>query len=107
MRDLLDRYGRVHIINLLGQKERSAEFQLSQAFGDSVGELALADVQMMDFDFHQAVKGSQFENLNVMVHKLRDSIDGFGYSLYNHASKEIIMRQSGVFRVNCLDCLDR
>lgn len=38
---------------------------------------------------------------------MRDVIKAFGFSCYNLSSGKVIKKQTGVFRTNCLDCLDR
>lgn len=107
-RDLIKLYGKQHVVNLLGQKEGSAELILSDAFNQHVRKLETGDfVKMANFDFHAAVKGSQYENLEVLVNQLRGSIKEFGYFLANTKTKQTISTQQGTFRVNCLDCLDR
>jgi hypothetical protein len=109
-RDLINRYGKQHTVNLLGQKEGSAEHVLTEAFKQHLRLLsseAKDFVKMTNFDFHQVVKGNQFENLVLLTSDLRDQIREYGYFLYNMKSKETMMQQVGTFRVNCLDCLDR
>jgi hypothetical protein len=36
-----------------------------------------------------------------------DLIKVYGFTSFNLSSAKIIKKQSGVFRTNCLDCLDR
>ena len=38
---------------------------------------------------------------------LQDSLNLFGWFTYDMNRQEVITRQDGIFRVNCLDCLDR
>lgn len=108
MQDLIDRYGDQCVINLLSQKDNAAEQTLTEAFGQHVRALNLPEkVRMVNFDFHQAVKGSQFENLGILMNDIRDSSDSFGYFLYSTSEKSMLRLQTGAFRVNCIDCLDR
>jgi hypothetical protein len=64
-------------------------------------------VRLTNFDFHAVVKGNQFDNLSSLIQMLRQSIKEYGGFLMNLRSREIVSLQQGVFRVNCLDCLDR
>jgi hypothetical protein len=41
------------------------------------------------------------------MQSVRDHIDRFGFSMSDAHTGAIITEQKGVFRVNCLDCLDR
>jgi hypothetical protein len=105
-RDQIDRWGKVHVVNLLSQKE--AEAQLTEAFSQQVLSLGMSDyVRLTNFDFHAVVKGNQFDNLSSLIQMLRQSIKEYGGFLMNLRSREIVSLQQGVFRVNCLDCLDR
>jgi inositol-1,4,5-trisphosphate 5-phosphatase len=45
--------------------------------------------------------------LEELAAPLRSTMEEFGYSLYDVNLNAIIQQQTGVFRTNCLDCLDR
>lgn len=107
-RELVKLYGKQHIVNLLGQKEGSAELILTDAYTQHVKNLDMGDlVRMTHYDFHAMVKGNQFENLESLVNMLRPSIKEYGFFLVNQKTGQIVSTQQGTFRVNCLDCLDR
>lgn len=109
-RNLIQLYGKQVAVNLLGEKEGSAELELSDAYNKHVDNLdpeMRALVRIVNFDFHAAVKGNQFENLDTLVRQLLESIKEFGYFLINLSNRQVISTQQGAFRVNCLDCLDR
>lgn len=65
------------------------------------------------FDFHAECKGMKFENVNKLIQQLMEDIDKYDWSETviekNSAINQgkIIKLQSGVFRTNCVDCLDR
>lgn len=46
-----------------------------------------------------------FENVTVLINALMDIITEMGYCWRD--PQGYICRQNGVFRVNCIDCLDR
>lgn len=50
-------------------------------------------------------RGMKFENVSLLIAKLEDVIQDMGFCWKDKDG--IICRQSGVFRVNCIDCLDR
>ncbi|KAL1411631.1 Inositol-1,4,5-trisphosphate 5-phosphatase 1 [Vanrija albida] len=117
---LIKTYGAVHAVNLLGQKE--AEQMLSEAYEAHVAklksELASAEdeqvpdsaVQYTNYDFHTAVKNGGHDSIRADFNRMlgiQDSLDRFEYTAIDLASGSLIEQQHGVFRVNCLDCLDR
>ncbi len=117
--DLLEHYGAVHAMNLLGQKD--AESMLSNAYSDRFRALkaSLADDDSADsiarltytpYDFHSAVRMGGHEAVRTDLNAMGDianSVDAFGYTAVDLANGEPIATQHGTFRTNCLDCLDR
>ncbi|XP_072515382.1 synaptojanin-1 isoform X3 [Salminus brasiliensis] len=99
-------YGKQVIINLLGMKE--GEHMLSKAFQSHLkaSEHSHA-VKMVNFDYHQMVKGGKTEKLaTVLKPQINRFLDECGFFYYS-AETGIERCQSGTLRVNCLDCLDR
>ena len=105
--DLLVRYGNQHVVNLLSQKEGSAESLLSDSYVQQVRHLKNELIRMTNFDFHAVAKNNQYESVSVVLNDLRFSLKDFGYFLFDLNRREVLHQQSGTFRVNCLDCLDR
>jgi hypothetical protein len=108
---IVEEYGSIHAINLLGTKENEAS--LTTAYGRhlSIARGALSDdLEITNFDFHAAVRihghDSVVRDLSRME-SIRDHVDQFGFSMCDASSDEIVTDQKGVFRTNCLDCLDR
>ncbi|XP_041114662.1 synaptojanin-1-like isoform X9 [Polyodon spathula] len=98
-------YGKQVIINLLGVKE--GENMLSKAFMSHLkASEHVTSVKMVNFDYHQMVKGGKAEKLNSV---LRPQIQKFldECSFFYLGENGIERCQSGTVRVNCLDCLDR
>jgi hypothetical protein len=70
-----------------------------------------------EYDFHAETKGpTGYEAASQIRLIVEDSADAFGYFLMENSSKEegeagnsfvVVLQQEGVFRTNCLDCLDR
>ncbi|KAG6916702.1 hypothetical protein DXG01_005651 [Tephrocybe rancida] len=108
---LMDEYGAIHAINLLGTKEN--EQSLTTAYGrhlhiarEAIGD----DLSMTHFDFHNAVRIGGHDSVIRDLRRLEaivDHVDRFGFTMCNADTDEIITDQKGVFRTNCLDCLDR
>lgn len=42
-----------------------------------------------------------------MVEKIKKITNGFGLTVFDTYAKQLVSKQSGVIRINCLDCLDR
>ncbi|RPD80946.1 inositol polyphosphate phosphatase [Lentinus tigrinus ALCF2SS1-7] len=108
---LVEEYGAVHAINLLGTKENetiltAAYTRHMQIARNSVGDA----IGITNFDFHNAVKYGGHESVFREVRRLEqvsDNIEKFGFAMADANTNEIITEQKGVFRTNCLDCLDR
>ncbi|XP_032888469.1 synaptojanin-1 isoform X2 [Amblyraja radiata] len=104
-RTLKKLYGKQTIINLLGVKE--GEHMLSKAFQSHLkASEHVADVPMVNFDYHQQVKGGKADRLiSVLKPKLDSFLEECGFFYYD--SHEVQRSQTGTIRTNCLDCLDR
>ncbi|XP_047462115.1 synaptojanin-1 isoform X3 [Mugil cephalus] len=99
-------YGKQVIINLLGSKE--GEHMLSKAFQSHLkaSEHAAA-VKMVNFDYHQNVKGGKADKLHsVLKPYLSKFMEECGFFYYS-GETGIVRTQGGTIRTNCLDCLDR
>lgn len=118
-------YGAVHILNLLSET-KSGELELTERYRYHVRHCSLnssaeksPDRQLIretEFDFHAQTKGpSGYEAASAIKSFVRDSVDGFAYYLVENSDDSqkastkasVILQQEGVFRTNCLDCLDR
>ncbi|EIE86666.1 hypothetical protein RO3G_11377 [Rhizopus delemar RA 99-880] len=108
--DLTHRYGGVCNVNLLSQKEGtvSGESMLSNAFNTAVNQLNCAEkVRMVNFDLHAECRGGNYDNVAYLMSDIKDNLEDYGYFLMDTDDNQIICEQRGVFRTNCMDCLDR
>ncbi|XP_034649761.1 synaptojanin-1 isoform X9 [Trachemys scripta elegans] len=103
-RTLKSVYGKQIIVNLLGAKE--GEHMLSKAFQSHLkaSEHAI-DIKMVNFDYHQMVKGGKAEKLHSVLKPQVQKFLECGFFYFD--GKEVQRYQSGTIRTNCLDCLDR
>ncbi|KIW72427.1 hypothetical protein PV04_00622 [Phialophora macrospora] len=125
-------YGAVHIVNLLSAT-KPGEVELTERYRHHVGRSPLRRheegemeehhlLRETEFDFHEKTRGpSGYEAAKGIRPYLESSADSFVYFLSEEVEEEtvvqgrrkmtrrpiVIMQQNGVFRVNCLDCLDR
>lgn len=47
----------------------------------------------------------KFENVSLLIDEIQDHISRMNYTWVDNQG--LISKQNGVFRVNCIDCLDR
>ena len=65
--------------------------------------LLQTDVHYEAFDFHKECSKMRYERLA----RLRDQLANYNFG-YFHKKKSVVgSNQKGVFRTNCMDCLDR
>lgn len=126
-------YGGIHIVNLLSET-KSGEVELTARYNYHVLRSPLNQVielggtsdpqilQQSQFDFHAETKGpGGYEAASMVRRLIQDRGDEFAYclcdgtdALGDKSTEEKVQRgatevlqQTGVFRTNCLDCLDR
>jgi hypothetical protein len=96
-------YGRQVIINLLDQKGH--EQRLVENYGQMVASSEMKQIRYVPFDFHKECKAMKWYRLSLLMDKIDADLNQFGYFM----SQDLVTvsLQSGVFRTNCIDCLDR
>nr|XP_033793075.1 synaptojanin-2 isoform X1 [Geotrypetes seraphini] len=102
---LKEQYGKQVIVNML--RSKGGEEVLSRAFQKLLWASQHAeDVPMINFDYHQFVKGGKIEKLeNLLKPQLKLHLDEFG--VFVRGENVSSRSQKGTFRMNCLDCLNR
>lgn len=128
------KYGPIHVVNLLS-REKSAEVELAERYhnhisrasinsedGDATATREHALLRETWYDFHAETRATGYEAASGIKDYIQDSSDAFAYCLTEiedekHDISEadddhlhntvVILQQQGVFRTNCLDCLDR
>lgn len=108
---LSDEYSSIHAINLLGTKENEAI--LSEAYAQHIRAANNASnaptenkVGITHFDFHNAVRLGGHDSIQRELRRLpgvRDGIEDFGFCTVDSSLNEVVTKQKGVFRTNCLD----
>ena len=121
-------YGTVHILNLLSES-RPGEAELTSRYRyhvqhspqNQVLEISgEAENRLLEsqFDFHAETRGpGGYEAASMVRRLISGRADGFAYFLCEEAPSPnekksqaatiVILQQEGIFRTNCLDCLDR
>jgi len=101
--DLALRYNRVVCIDLVNQS--GSEAVLETAFAQNVQSSGLSNVRYEAFDFHHECANMKWHRLDILINRLTEELVDFGYFLQIRGQRQ--QSQEGVFRTNCIDCLDR
>lgn len=131
--DLEHKYGAVHVVNLLSET-KPGEVELSQLYRYGINHCPLSRpedkgsrehslLKATEYDFHAETKGpTGYEAARGIRRYVEGSAEGFAYYLAEetnspgehadgtpHTNRRyvVVLQQEGVFRTNCLDCLDR
>ncbi|KAJ2596276.1 hypothetical protein EV177_007968, partial [Coemansia sp. RSA 1804] len=109
LRREIKRLGRQILVNLVEHKGREAV--VGSKYATLIG-ICVADdlvdaqfVRYIPWDFHRETHGMRFENIKQLVAQLQHEISNVEY--YWHSGTQELTTQNGVFRINCMDCLDR
>jgi hypothetical protein len=97
----------VFTINLLSNSE--SEKTITNAFEEQLRVLNHSDIQYTAFDFHEKL-GKNGLKFNMIGPLLLDSLQPelLKYGLFvKDSDNNVISTQKGIFRTNCMDCLDR
>ncbi|XP_007505127.1 phosphatidylinositol-3-phosphatase SAC1 [Monodelphis domestica] len=97
-------YGKQLIINLVNQK--GSEKPLEQTFAKMVDSLGNGNIRYIAFDFHKECSNMRWDRLNILLDQVAEHQDEFSYFLVDALGK-VVTNQEGIFRSNCMDCLDR
>ncbi|XP_078033429.1 phosphatidylinositide phosphatase spermathreecae isoform X1 [Augochlora pura] len=99
----LQLYGPVCIVNLVEQTGK--EKIVWEVYSNHVINYNHPDMTYTSFDFHEYCRGMHFENVSILINALATVLTDMGYCWRD--KQGTICMQKGVFRVNCIDCLDR
>ncbi|RYP02927.1 hypothetical protein DL764_005504 [Monosporascus ibericus] len=102
-------YGSIHLVNLverhgveaiIGKEYEKNVEKFNQEVEDGSQPLAFEW-----FDFHSECRGMKFENVSLLLDTLGKKIEETGSTVEKDG--QMIRKQNGVLRTNCMDCLDR
>lgn len=96
-------YTKQVIINLVDQSGR--EKIIGDAYLKQVLLYNNPNLTYVSFDFHEHCRGMKFENVQILTDAISDIITDMKWAWVDQAG--VICKQEGIFRVNCMDCLDR
>ncbi|CAH2096908.1 unnamed protein product [Euphydryas editha] len=96
-------YKQICIVNLVEQQGR--ERIIWEAYSNHVLKYNSPDIIYATFDFHEYCRGMHYENVSILINAIADVIGEMRFCWRD--DRGLICTQNGVFRVNCIDCLDR
>ncbi|KAM8924171.1 phosphatidylinositide phosphatase SAC2 isoform 2-T2 [Pelodytes ibericus] len=99
----LEIYRKQVLINLVDQTGR--EKIIGDAYLKQVLMFNNSSLTYVTFDFHEHCRGMKFENVQTLTDAISDIIVDMKWCWVDQAG--VICKQEGIFRVNCMDCLDR
>jgi SacI homology domain/Inositol phosphatase len=101
------KYGNVQVVLLVdksgGEKAIGEEYEKYTKAVNASGKAHELGFEW--FDFHTECRGMKFENVQKLVTTLGATLNSFGETVID--GQDVKQRQTGVFRTNCMDCLDR
>ena len=109
--EMLSSYGDVFLVNLIDKKK--TQKNIGEALKTQIDHLKNPRVHLTWFDFHHECRAMHWENIAKLVREVSSFIDTYGFfqctldASATWGAEVVNVRQSGVFRTNCMDCLDR
>ncbi|KAI8978936.1 SacI homology domain-containing protein [Pilobolus umbonatus] len=102
-----DLYGKQVLVSLTELTGREAI--VGAEYRKYVERLCDPNIKYVEFDFHKETKGMKFENISRLSNSLYDDLSKMQYfwEIRDKKADSAYCKQKGVFRTNCMDCLDR
>ncbi|XP_062865897.1 phosphatidylinositol-3-phosphatase SAC1-A isoform X2 [Trichomycterus rosablanca] len=97
-------YGKQVVLNLVNQK--GSELPLEQAFAKLANNMDNGMLKYIAFDFHKECSKMRWHRLQILVDTVAGTQDEFGCFMLS-SDRKVVSEQTGTFRSNCMDCLDR
>uniref|UniRef100_A0A2C9LVI7 Phosphatidylinositol-3-phosphatase SAC1 n=1 Tax=Biomphalaria glabrata TaxID=6526 RepID=A0A2C9LVI7_BIOGL len=100
-------YGNQVIVNLINQDgpEQVLEKKLAQVVTNAQNE----NIRYEPFDFHKECKKMRWDRLSILMERLKPDMKKVWVrnNYFMELKGSVVKLQGGVFRTNCIDCLDR
>lgn len=101
---LVTMYSQQVCVNLVNQ--HGSEGKLEKSFADTIKKMDNPLIKYESFDFHKQCGTDRWDRLSILTNRLASDMDAFGF-FFSTKTGNILGIQRGIFRVNCIDCLDR
>lgn len=111
LHELSEKYGGVTLINLIDKK--GSQKAIGTAFTDLYNIHSSENLSYEWFDFHHECRKMKYENIARLLNSVSKKVSSYSHCEISVAENEyftrakIHKRQIGMFRTNCMDCLDR
>ncbi|VVT46486.1 uncharacterized protein SAPINGB_P001237 [Magnusiomyces paraingens] len=104
---LVQKFGIVHVVNLLANKP--GEYELSERYRNHIlaSRNLKGNLGLTEFDFHAEVASRGYSQANRIIPLLQEAFLEISFYSNNARRPADKTEQHGIFRTNCLDCLDR
>mmetsp|Transcript_34815 Transcript_34815/g.88218 ORF Transcript_34815/g.88218 Transcript_34815/m.88218 type:complete len:689 (-) Transcript_34815:380-2446(-) len=105
-------YKRIVAVNLInhhgteGKLEAAFRAEATRACDEAAGSPLSQALKYVAFDFHAECGNKRYHRLTFLWDKVKDDFENQAYFLADASGTEL-KRQTGVMRINCIDCLDR
>ncbi|XP_046803046.1 phosphatidylinositol-3-phosphatase SAC1-like [Lucilia cuprina] len=86
--------------------QKGAEGALETSYRTFAQQLNNSNIRYEAFDFHAECKKMRWDRLNILIDRLAHEQEEFSV-FHIRDDGRIVSTQHGVFRTNCIDCLDR
>ena len=106
--DQLELYHQISIINLVNEIGR--ESIVKNAFELYLSNIQQHNIHYIYFDYNKQCRGFHLLKLKNLLFQIKDYIENYKFfwsNFENLQNIDLLCEQTGVFRVNCMDCLDR
>ncbi|CAF0811378.1 unnamed protein product [Adineta steineri] len=97
-------YGKQFLISLTNH--HGAEGKLNSKYRELYEGSEKVYLKFEDFDFHKECAGMRYDRLTILLARTIADQDDYGYFAVTK-NGVLQCQQTGVFRTNCIDCLDR
>ncbi|CAF3328579.1 unnamed protein product [Rotaria socialis] len=97
-------YGRQFCISLTNH--HGAEGRLNAKYRELYETSENSYLKFEDFDFHKECAGMRYDRLSILLARIIADQDDYKYFAFAKDGT-VQTQQTGVFRTNCIDCLDR
>ena len=108
-REMSRRYGKIQAVSLIdkhaGELKLGEQYERYTDVFNKAGGIEGSPLRLEWFDFHNECRGMKFENVSRLVDRVKETLEEFGYTSIKEGASAL--KQSGIVRTNCMDCLDR
>eukprot|EP01117_Protostelium_nocturnum_P005116 TRINITY_DN1858_c0_g1_i1.p1 TRINITY_DN1858_c0_g1~~TRINITY_DN1858_c0_g1_i1.p1 ORF type:complete len:1305 (-),score=506.54 TRINITY_DN1858_c0_g1_i1:1043-4957(-) len=102
--ELFSLYGNVVAVSLIDKNGLEAD--LGDNYETQVKLFDEERLRYVAFDFHNRCRNNNYKPLQNLLEEVSPDLDKAIYHLQDNDGKQIL-RQTGIIRTNCVDCLDR